>query len=87
MVYDEYLDKDLYTYSYSLNHNINEESQTTGITMNYKFSPLTMRLMKRKAMGKLTIRICGLICGIFVLFGLLNRLLHTFMDYTKSKPE
>ena len=57
VLYDEMFGTDLYSYSYSLNHN-SKFGEENGIQLKYDFSPLTMRLMKRnKPAGKLAINI------------------------------
>lgn len=58
VIYDESTRKDLYSYSYSLNHNIRAHSEGSGISLHYDFSPLTLRMTKRvNSMGKLAIDI------------------------------
>lgn len=58
IIYDEYSGKDLYSYSYSVNHNIRSHNSGSGISLFYDFSPLTMRMVKRvKSAGKLVIDI------------------------------
>jgi hypothetical protein len=58
IIYDEYSRKDLYSYSYSVNHNIRSHNSGSGVSLFYDFSPLTMRMVKRvKSPGKLIIDI------------------------------
>jgi hypothetical protein len=58
VLYDEFMGTDLYSYSYSLNHNSKHIPEVNGISLNYDFSPLTMRLVKRhKPIGKLAINV------------------------------
>lgn len=58
VIYDQYLGKDMYSYSYSLNHNKKKHFDATGVSLFYDFSPLTMRITKRtNSVGKLIINI------------------------------
>jgi hypothetical protein len=58
VIYDEASRKDLYSYSYSINHNVRKHSDGSGISLYYNFSPLTMRVTKKsKSAGKLAINI------------------------------
>lgn len=87
IIYDQYNQRDLYSYSYSLNHNKRAHYDTPGVSLFYDFSPLTMRVTKRvNSTGKLAINICATICGVFVMFGMLNRILHSIMS-SNSKEE
>lgn len=58
VIYDQWAGKDLYTYSYSLNHNRKKHMDISGISLFFDFSPLTMRVTKRtNSYGKLIIGI------------------------------
>lgn len=86
VIYDEFSGKDLYSYSYSLNHNAKTHTDGSGVSLHYNFSPLTMRMTKRAhSTGKLAIDICAIICGIFVMFGILNRILHHVISHFEKK--
>jgi hypothetical protein len=86
VIYDPYTEEDLYTYSYSLNHNKRDDQDVPGVSLFYDFSPLTMRITKRvNSTGKLAINICATICGVFVMFGMLNRILHNIMSFNMKE--
>lgn len=58
VLYDEFYDRDLYSLTYSLNHHGKHDPLTSGITLSYDFSPLTMRMVKKnKPIGKMAINI------------------------------
>jgi len=58
VIYDQSEKKDLYTYSYSLNHNKKKHIDVSGVSLFYDFSPLTMRVTKRtNSYAKLIINI------------------------------
>ena len=58
IIYDQFSGKDLYSYSYSVNHNSRSNNEASGVSILYDFSPLTMRVTKRnQSLGKLAIDI------------------------------
>ena len=58
VIYDELNRKDLYSYSYSLNHNKRDHYDEPGVSLFYDFSPLTMRVTKKaNSYGKLGVNI------------------------------
>lgn len=68
---------ELNTYSYSINSNSKQvRPDESIIQFYYEFSPITMVVKKKNAesIGRFVVNICGSIGGVFVIFGILNRL-------------
>ena len=64
-------------YSYSLNHNDKPSNipNLPMIVVIYDFAPINMKIVKeRKDFGKFLVQLCAIIGGVFVVFGLVNRL-------------
>jgi len=86
---DEELNKRTVGYQYSLNFREREFPDHPGdmhiIMMNYDFSPITMRIVrKQKYYSQFLTHICAIVGGIFVIFSIINRTYLTFFDSEKS---
>ena len=71
------------SYSYSLNHNKKEGVPMLTIILDY--APVNMILIKdKKHLGDVSIEVCSIIGGVFVMFGLINSICLNFRNKIKS---
>lgn len=65
--------RNMNSYSYSLNHNKKESAGSPSMTIILDYAPVNMILIKeKKHLGDISIEICSIIGGVFVMFGLIN---------------
>ena len=74
---DEINEAEFRSYSYSLNHNSKVSQNGLGmISMIYDFTPVNMKITKKQRdLPRFLVSLCAIVGGVFVIFGLLNRLL------------
>jgi hypothetical protein len=87
---DKELGKNTLGYQYSLNHRERDYDDHPGnqhiITINYDFSPITMRITReKKYYSSFLTHICAIVGGIFVIFSIINRTYLTCFDCEKSE--
>ena len=69
----EHGSRQMNSYSYSLNHNKKESDGSPSMTIILDYAPVNMILIKdKKHLGDISIEICSIIGGVFVMFGLIN---------------
>lgn len=68
-------ERDYHTWQYSLTQNRKKNDYISHqyVQMQIEFSPLTMKITKSSnSLSKFLISLCGIVGGVFVIFGMLN---------------